>query len=189
MDWHETRPFHFIYPFLLLIAGGAVGTYWIWWLGICIVVLAGLMTLWLAIHSILDRTTALIEASTEHYRTIHDLTDEEKVEVGMTIVPDQVRVERTDGRLNWTYDFLPVSPVKLKVIAKACLNGRPFSEREWMGRDKILTDTEFYPLRDALLKDDVYMKSRNPNEPRQGFEWTEAGVKLLEGILHASYSE
>ena len=168
-------------PFFLLLAGGVIGTYWNASVGIYVCILAGLISLWLVLHSLLDRTTALIEASTEYYRTIHKLSDEEKASLGVQDPPSSVRVETTDGKSSWKYDFLPISPSKMRTLAQQCLNGKPFSERSWLGRSGLLSDSEFYPLRDALLKEE-YIVPRSDKALQQGFKWTEKGTRLLEEI-------
>lgn len=182
---HETRPRDFILPVLLILLGGAVSRFFeslivpvlIW-------TVAMLMSLWLVISSVLDKWRAVIDSEDSYQRHLDRLTDEDKVERGMISVPESVRVERKLERpqqIQWKYDYLSISPLKLKNLAYACLAGTPFAERP-LANKKILTSTEFRTLKNEMLECG-FIVPRSREDARQGFEFTDSGWEVLRDVV------
>lgn len=93
----------------------------------------------------------------------------------------KMSVELTDTRAglnNTQYFELPVSPVKLQPLARAVLNGQPFTERRWAD---MFTSTEFRTLR-GVMRDKGLIIPVSESDPRQGYTFTPAGIEVLEGI-------
>ena len=77
---------------------------------------------------------------------------------------------------------LPVEPDALLRLARALASGqRPFSERELVGAGLLSGRTQYEGTRDALLNM-AWLRWRNPNDRRQGVEWTAPGRAGLRAL-------
>lgn len=190
---HMTRTRDFLLPVMMILFGGFIGT-WSherWWTTARLVwLVALLMTLWLVVCGIINEWRELVQEQNERitenirwYETVHRLTEEEKIELGLTTVPDRVTLEinRTADAGFYVRDlkFLSVSPVKFKAVVQASFSGVPFSERAMSGPGKILTGPEFRKLKDELTEYGL-IAPRSEKDERQGSFWTSDGQKVMQ---------
>src|SRR3990167_5409193 len=131
MFGHETRVIHFFVPIFLIILGGWIATFeaWSWmWVGVLIWVVSIIMTAWLALSGIMDKRRQTVDADTDFYETLNRMTDEQKEVAGLLHNKDKVRIEQREehgGGITWKYNFLTITPAKMKSVAYACVNGTP----------------------------------------------------------------
>lgn len=124
-----------------------------------------------------DSVAAAIEASNK--------SDIEKLAaLGFTSqsIEKKISVELNDtrGGMNTTKYFdLPVSQVKLVPIARAVLDGQPFTERRWC--PGLLSSDEFRKLR-GVMRDRGFVELVSDKDHRQGYALTDDGRKLFEQI-------
>lgn len=74
----------------------------------------------------------------------------------------------------WVYATMPgINPRRLEVLAQGLINGRPFTEREWTGKGRELTEGQFEYVRQVCLK----RKLAEPKgtTPQQGYDTTPLG--------------
>ena len=77
---------------------------------------------------------------------------------------------------------LPLSPDALLRLARALAGGqRPFSERELVSANLLSGRAQYEQTRDALLNM-AWLRWRNPNDRRQGVEWTAPGRAGLRAL-------
>jgi len=104
--------------------------------------------------------------------------------VGPPVELPSLRVEVVEDEDHWRIGHLPLpggDPDRLQVLARGLLAGRPFSEGEWCGSGRPLSQRQFRSIRDAMV-DAGLARWRDPDEPRQGAELTSAGRAVLRRI-------
>ena len=183
MFGHETRWYHFLAPVLFIFIGAGV-FYIDEWAGTLTWVVSILMTGWLIGTSILEKYRDLLESQIALYKLTNKMTADEKAEHGLIEVPDTVRIERVNhesGYSRWEYDFLSLSPPRLREVARLCYSGTPFSIRGLTGQGKPLSDPEWRILKDELLKAEMIVP-RSEKGNNLGFMWTDTGMEMLEKL-------
>jgi len=80
-----------------------------------------------------------------------------------------------------TYD-VPASAEQLEALAAGLLNGQPFTEREWAGKDKPFSSQEFRALRSDMLRRGL-IELVNDKDPRQGYRLTEEGRAVMQEAM------
>jgi hypothetical protein len=76
---------------------------------------------------------------------------------------------------------LPVSMDKVTQLARGIVQGRPFTEREWTGAGKPLTEDELETIREKFLAKG-WVRWINDDEHRQGMEFTAKGLAVMKGL-------
>jgi len=78
---------------------------------------------------------------------------------------------------------LNLSPEKILAIARGVVNaGRPFSEREWCGRGRLLASrAEYEHLRDRFIALG-WLRWKDERNRQQGLEWTPAGTAGMKAL-------
>lgn len=179
------KPLSLLFP-LALLAGGA-------WclgrdlvaLGVSLWVLAWLIVGWVIVADIMTRRTdnldsmaRVLEASAKN-----DLA--KLAALGFSEeIGESVSVElhdKRDGMHNTKFFDLPVPMPKLVPLARAVLNGQPFSERRWTGPGALLTTGEFRTLR-GVLRDRGLLVLVNDADHRQGYKLNDAGRELFASL-------
>ncbi len=74
---------------------------------------------------------------------------------------------------------LPCDDEQLHTLAMGLINGLPFSEKQWTGKDKPFSTNEFRELRAEMQKHDL-IEYVNDKDPRQGIRLTDAGRAVIE---------
>ena len=74
---------------------------------------------------------------------------------------------------------LPCDDAQLQTLALGLINGMPFSEKQWTGKDKPFSTNQFRELRDAM-KFNGLTEYVNEADPRQGIRLTAAGRAVME---------
>lgn len=176
---HETRPQHFLLAIVFILLGGLVGYYWD-------VTVAGLMwtvtiimTVWLALTSLIQNTIQMIDADRDRYA-------ERMKYLAALPKPEQVTVLRQVSPSEWKYDYLHLEPDRLYQIAQWCEQGKPFSSRAagLVGKDAILSDPEFRSFKDEILSYG-YIVPRSEKDDRQGYDWTDSGKQTMHEVIEA----
>ena len=85
--------------------------------------------------------------------------------------------ERHDGGMRLRFLDVPIAEHKIITLARGVMNGRAFSEREWAGRGRPLSVSEFRELREQLFRAN-YMRWQDGGR-RQGVEFTAKGRALF----------
>ena len=93
----------------------------------------------------------------------------------------RLAVALPDG--NYHENQVNVSADKVLAIAKGVVNARrPFSEREWCGRGRLLSGrTEYQEIRDTFMKLG-WLAWKDEANKKQGLEWTRPGTAALKAL-------
>jgi hypothetical protein len=95
-------------------------------------------------------------------------------------IPDIIRVAVTSQDQKSTILATVPHASKLPILARGVLGGMPFSEREWTGRFKPLSQTEFRRIRDVFVSRGLARWT--DDDHRQGIVLTPAGISVLKAI-------
>jgi hypothetical protein len=190
----NTPPIHlYLFPVAMFIIGGVVFEFTGWGKVMGLIYGAGILaTLHLFASDIIEKVRQLWFENTNFYDTVRKLDPEVRYELGLTHVKGQVdvKIDKTEvegNELSLSWRKLPLPPWKMKIIAQSCLGGTVFTIRQWAGDGKLLSDPEWRELKDALLNLN-FLVPRNDKDPRQGFEWTDAGKQMLEQCVASPLS-
>ena len=93
---------------------------------------------------------------------------------------DTVRLVITDDN-SQRYAHLPLPKDELRTIAKATLNGRPFTLASWAGDGRMLSRSQFEDLRDWLIKAG-YAKWADERSRNKGVVVTAKGKAVMRGL-------
>jgi hypothetical protein len=164
--------------------------------GFLIVGLGIYLAHWLYRLGIEHVRTEQIEKHNDLYATIQKIDVDARTKLGIepapskiTTVVDKTSIEGT--YFSRSYGELKIEPWKMQQFAIGTWNGRPFHVREWtpMKEGKLFSDNEWDDLV-KFLKQPVpttpdlhYIVQRHPTNPRQGFDWTDAGTAWLEKLV------
>jgi len=187
---HETKAGHFLWPILYILLGGGLIVYWptpetAWWVGGLVWIVALGMMLWLISVSVLQNVRQVLDAETERYETIMRMSHEDRVHFKLPTAKENVKVDMRISETNWAFRWISLDPERLKKFAYESLNGRPFSVRAWTGTGRLMSEGEFNNLRDDFLGAGCALP-RSEKDDRQGFEWTDKGLKVLSEIVGVS---
>ena len=119
----------------------------------------------------------------------HDELMESVNRVSVQVVPEKsnlsgkytVKLQIQEDNDNAKFAHLPLPLDELKTIARATLNGRPFSHDSWCGADKLLSRSQFEDLRNWLLKVG-YARWLNDSNHNQGLVMTAKGKAFWKAI-------
>lgn len=193
--FRHSYPIHlYIYPCLFFVGGVALTT---WTDNFAYLGLLGLLGAVSAAHiiiaDIIQERAQYVDSETRRLEAIQHLDMEARYQLGMAKLPTEmtIRIDKTEAEGNdfsQSWGRPPIEPWKMKVIAQACLNGRPFSIREWtpVKAGRLLSDPEYRNLEAWLLHpiqdrpDIQFIVAKNVADNRQGFEWTELGRQMLQ---------
>lgn len=153
------------------------------WMGVMFWVIGWLVVGWVIVRDIIEKRSMYWDSVAGAINASNKSDLEKLAALGFTQseVSEQVRVILDDqrGGLNSTKYFdLPVSSVRLAPIAKAVLNGQPFTERRW---SDALTSNEFRSLR-GVMRDRGLIVPVSDKDPRQGYKFTDEGRELLQAL-------
>lgn len=189
MFGHETRPYHFLIPTVIVIIGGIFAHIRDWeYVGYFIWIVAGLNSFFLVYTAVKDKQLDRIREEHEHYATIITL---DAAKTTTKVVIDKTAIE--GNLLSQSFATLQIAPSKMKIFAEQSLKGKKLAIREWtpIKDGKLFSDGEWRRLI-AFMKQPVpdrkdikFIEQINPKDERQGFEWTNAGTKWLENIVDA----
>jgi len=180
---YTSRPWHLVLPLFLFAIGSYAFTREGWLLfGIVCYLVAVVAVGWIVIAGLwaersryYDSLASALSASSK--------TDLDKMAaMGLTSadVPESVHVDLNEGSCSRHF-VLPVSPVKLRPLASALLEGQPFSEKRWVVDGKLLSSSEFRSLR-AVMKEKGLIVPVSDKDNRQGFVLTDAGRDTLQSF-------
>jgi hypothetical protein len=187
-------PIHlYVLPILFFLAGGAVfyWTGWVWASGF-IYFVGVVSTIHLISHDVLEKAKELWWEKTNMYEALSKLPSELRFAEGAGDIPDhlKVTVDQTGAvgnEFSHLYRKLSLSPQRMSIIARASMNGTPFTIRQWTGDGKLLSDPEWRQLKDELV-DCGFLAQRNERDVHAGFEWTELGKQMLEQCVSTPLS-
>jgi hypothetical protein len=187
MFGHETRPYHFFIPAILVIVGGLFMRLDTWEIvGAGIWLIAAACTFFLVYTTIKDKQLREIEQ--EH----HHLGEIMKLDAAKT--KTKVVIDKTPltGTMHHTFNQLNIAPAKLKKFAReVVMDGKKLTIREWtpLKKGKLFSDPEWRRLI-AFMKQPDWEDKRikfivpiNPNNENDGYELTAAGRKWLNDVL------
>lgn len=80
---------------------------------------------------------------------------------------------------------LPVSDEVMQIISKGVVEGRMFSEGEWVGNSKVTSSAKFRKLQKYLLERNC-IRLNNANNSRMGYSLTRKGTVLFEDYANRS---
>jgi len=98
------------------------------------------------------------------------------------VVKVQVNHIKEGGHLQVDLISLPCTDTQLRALADGLLKGVPFTEGAWKGQGKPFSEAEFRVLRTVMLQRGL-LKMRSDKDQRQGFELTEEGRAVMEGVI------
>lgn len=155
------------------------------WLGVSFWVIGWIVIGWIVIRDIIEKRARYMDSVADVIDASNKSDLEKLAALGFTnkAITENVRVEldeKKSGTHSTKYFDLPVSSVKLSPIAKAVLNGQPFTERRW---SELLTSTEFRTLR-GVLRDRGLIVPVSEKDARQGYEFTSSGIELLRALAN-----
>jgi hypothetical protein len=99
------------------------------------------------------------------------------------IVKVQVNHVREGGSLQVDLINLPCTESQLRKLAEGMLNGVPFAEKAWTGDGKPFSIRELHILKTVMLSREL-LKPRSDKDARQGYELTEAGEAVMQGVMN-----
>lgn len=189
MDSYSPRPWHLILSVLLLGLGAWCFKFGVWYLvavGVVLWLLALVAVVWMVYDDIAERRAQYWDSVSRAIDSANRSDLEKLASLGFTQkeIQNRVSVELTDkreGANNSRYFELPVSSVKLVPVARAILDGQPFSERRWTGAGGLLTSSEFRRLRGVMREKKLIVPVSEKDE-RQGYKLTPAGIELFETL-------
>lgn len=187
LEYHREAPAqkptgkHFLVPFaqalvcglaaLLLATPVAIWQGWPAW-SVLIAGMAGFVYAWLALMKYFNSLLRITE---------HVIPDKQPAPAQPEVKTRRVRLEIQEDNQHETRVELPIDADKLATVAKACLNGRPFSVANMAGRGKPLTRAEYETLRDWLLSCD-YLRWVDDSNRQAGVIFTKKGEALLRAL-------
>ena len=125
---------------------------------------------------------------TEHRRSLWEVETLQRDAVDVLEATPAPEPAKTTTRLAVTLGTnvrereLPLEPDALLRLARALAGGqRPFSERELVSGGLLSGRAQYEQTRDALLNM-AWLRWRNPNDRRQGVEWTAPGRAGLRAL-------
>lgn len=156
-------------------------------LGVSLWVLAWVIVVWVVIADIMDRRARYLDSMAEVLNASAKNDADKIAALGFTSqnIPESVKVEirdNRDGANNSKYFELPVSPVRLAPVARAVLEGQPFSERRWTGLGGKLSSNEFRRLRDVMRQKKL-IEPISEKDPRQGYRLTSSGLDVFRSLI------
>jgi len=156
-------------------------------LGVSLWVLAWLIIGWVIVADIMARRVEYLDAMARAIEaSAHtDIVKLSALGFSHNDTPGAVSVElhdKRDGMNSTKYFELPVASVKIIPLARAVLNGQPFTERRWTGAGGLLTTGEFRTLR-GVLRDRGMLDLVSDADHRQGYKLNNAGVELFASLL------
>lgn len=183
------KPLHLIYPISLFVAGAWCFTWSDWFvmmIGVMLWLLAWVVIAWMIYAGVIDQRVRYWDSVREVIESSNKSDIEKLAALGFTSssIEKKISVELNDKRdgMNTTKFFdLPVSSVKLSPIAKAVLNGQPFTERRWCPAQ--LSSDEFRKLR-GVLRDRGMVELVSEKDHRQGYALTNDGKILFENLVN-----
>lgn len=189
MDSYSPRPWHLVLPVLLLGLGAWCFKFESWYIiavGIMLWLVAWVIIAWIVYADICERRVQYWDSVSRAIDSANHSDLDKLASLGFTQneIQNRVSVDLNDKRdgLNTTKYFdLPVSSVKLVPVARAVLDGQPFSERRWTGANGLLSTDEFRRLR-GVMREHGLIEVVNDKDPRQGYKLTDAGRELFVNI-------
>jgi hypothetical protein len=188
----------YIYPTLFIVLGTWLCSVDGWfWGGVALFLLALFVALHIGIVAVIRERgeylkdhTDEINAMTEFYKRVENMTPEHKYLLGLSFAPEEVMVKvdqtkKVGNEFSQLWRKLPVAPYKMKVIAQAALAGERFTFRKWAGKGKLLTPAEWTALKDKMLEM-ALIEQDNDEAPQQGFNWTGLGIDVMETVVKDS---
>jgi hypothetical protein len=182
-------PIHlYLWPIVFILGAGwlYVETGW-GWVTAGIFAVAFIACLHLIGSDVLEKYRQIIAQEDFRNDTIRKMDDTRLYAAGLVKMPTEVKVtiDKTAAEGNEFSQLLsklPVFPWQMKMIAKASLNGIPFTIRQWAGKQedgKLLSDPTYRELEAALLSLH-FIEYKHPTSPQQGVRWTDTGKQMLE---------
>jgi len=155
------------------------------WMGVMFWVIGWVVIGWIVLRDIIEKRSRYWESVADAINASNKSDLEKLAAIGFTQskITEQIKVtldDKRDGMNNTKYFDLPVSPVTFAPIAKAVLNGQPFTERRW---SDVLTSAQFRTLR-GVLRDKGLIEPISEKDTRQGYMFTKAGIELLEELAN-----
>lgn len=188
-DPFSPRPHHMLFPVGLFVVGTLLimrSSKWLLILGFIMWAVAWLIIAWIILASAAEHRARYWDAVASAIDAAGRSDLDRLAALGFTnnMIRPGIKIElndRRDGMNNTTYAELPLSDVKLRLIAKAVRNGEAFTERVMVGDLRLCTSDDFRKLRSAM-RDQGYLVPRDYKDHRQGFMWTESGRLLFDKI-------
>ena len=184
---HETRPWHFFIPLLMVVIGGLFMRFDTWeYIGWAIWFVAAVTLFFLIYTVVKDKERKLVEEAHQHMAEIMKL-DAAKTKT-------TVAIDKTDinGFMSKNFSELKIAPAQLKTFAYGVLvEDKGLTIREWtpLNKGKTFSDGQWRTLI-AFLKNPDWEDKRikfavpiNPNNEKEGYELTAAGRRWLQDIL------
>jgi len=181
---YTSRPWHLVFP-LCLFALGSLSFTWNGWMlfGVVCYLVAFVSSGWIVIAGMWCAWSQYYD-SVAGVLTASQKSDLDKMAaLGLKFnddFPDRLRVDLYSGHQSRHF-ALPISPVKLRSLSIALLNGQPFSEKRWVGDGKLLSSSEFRKL-SLVMRDERLIVPVSDKDNRQGFMLTDAGRQTLQSF-------
>ncbi len=186
-DEHETRPWHFFIPMIMVIIGGVFVRIEGWSLVGWLIIAVAVANVYFLIDS--ARQKRKLEETKAIYEHDYEIT---RLEVSKTKTKVVIDKTALNGFMHHTYNELNIPPGKLKKFAHGVLvDNRPLTIREWtpLKKHKEFSDTQWRVLTHFMKQPDwedrhiKFIVPVNPNNEHDGFELTAAGEKWLTNVL------
>lgn len=164
------------------------------WGGVLVIVLGFGIALHIGIAGIIREQNRNIREKSDYYdsmlrfyRHVENMSSENKYIFGLTYASPDVKItidktKQVGNEFSQTWQKLPATPYKLKVIAQAAINGERFTFRKWAGKGKLLAPSEWEALKDAMLKAGL-IEQANDEAAQQGFNWSGLGIDVMEQVV------
>lgn len=88
-----------------------------------------------------------------------------------------------DNYVQYEKNVFPVTPEVMKIMAEGILlEGKTFSEGEWVVKNRLVSSSKFRQLQ-KLFSDSKYIHPNNISNLRMGYSFTKKGVDALRGYM------
>jgi hypothetical protein len=180
------RPSHMLYAVALLALGAWCFSADLVALGVMLWALAWVIIIWLVVADVMTRRVDYLDSMSRAIDAANRSDVEKLASLGFSQkeIKDRVRVElnnKSDGMNQTRYFELPLSDAKLIPLARAVLNGQPFTERRFTGAGALLSSDEFRRLR-GVMREYGLIEQVSESDARQGYKLTHAGQLLFEQV-------
>lgn len=187
---YSPRPWHLVLPVALFALGARAfdsgGAWYLVAVGVMLWILAWVVVVWIVLASMAEHKSRYYDSVSSALDSANRCDIEKIASLGFTQkeIKNRVSVElhdKTDGANTTRYFELPVSAPRLVPLARAVIEGQPFSERRWTGAGGLLSADEFRRLR-GVMREKGLIEPVSEKDPRQGYKLTESGLGVFKAL-------
>jgi hypothetical protein len=182
---YVSRPWHLIFPLLLMLLATAVSIFdgWIWFsIGVFLMGIGS--SVWIILAGVWEAQSHYWEKVTRFAEIMSKNRNPHLWSALGFRVPDEgfkvdLKTTNTDSSFGTVEYFdMPGSDMQFKLFSNGVLLGQPISEGHWAGTNKTYSVPVFRALKKELEKREL-IRLKIAGKPTQGFVYTNKGKRLF----------